>query len=64
MICQLIWDVDGALFDMYSSIVEVFHRALQAEGVAVDVAHIKRLTEVASYRSLLHTIRQRNGNAR
>jgi len=43
---NLIWDLDGTLFDTYPSIVEAFRLAIQAHGQAADCARIESLCKV------------------
>ena len=46
MIQNLIWDLDGTLFDTYPSIVEAFRQAIQAHGQAADPARVESLSRV------------------
>jgi HAD superfamily hydrolase (TIGR01509 family) len=46
MIPNLIWDLDGTLFDTYPSIVEAFRQAIRAHGQAAGPARVESLCKV------------------
>ena len=46
MIRNLIWDVDGTLFDTYPAIVQAFLQALESFGQMASAAHVDSLARV------------------
>jgi len=46
MIRNLIWDVDGTLFDTYPAIVQAFRQALESFGQSAPVAQVDALARV------------------